>query len=105
MLHREQSTAVAGLLLKNLSGMSSFLKPEQFFATKDGCAALLAASGSQGCGVYRVDAAVLAFSTVRQKLQTAARSAANGVSKVQKWGVEVHGLAHPVEVLASHLGK
>jgi len=55
-------------------------------ATKDGCAAHLAASGDRGCGVYRVDEALLAFSTASQKLQTAARSAANGVSKVQKMG-------------------
>ena len=35
----------------------------------------------------------------------AARSAAEAVSKVQKMGVDLHGLAHPVEVLASYLGK
>ena len=35
----------------------------------------------------------------------AARSAAEAVSKVKKMVVESHSLAHPVEVLASYLGK
>ena len=70
-------------------------------STKDGCAAKMAASGDHACGAYRVSAALLAFSTVITCRAQRGRSCEQGA----KMAVESHSLAHPVEVLASYLGK
>ena len=70
-------------------------------ATKDGCAAEMAASGDHPCGVERVDAALLASQTVTTCRAQRGRSCEQGA----KMGVVSHAMAHPHEILPRDLGN
>ena len=102
---REHSTAAAGLILKNLAGASSFFKPERLAIDQR---RLRRHFGR----LRRPRMRRLPCRRSSPGLLNCQSKAANCRAPRGKWceqgaknGVVCHGLAHPVEVLASHLGK